>query len=562
MERPSSIPPLVWRIMEARGLHESDARDKILKSSLKDMRDPFSMKGVTEACSRFIEAFKNNEKICVYGDFDLDGSSGLSLSVEALRSLGFQKVEHYQPKRLSEGYGLHTHAIEKFHEDGVGLVFTVDVGITAIEAVDRANELGLDVIISDHHLPKETLPAALSIINPNTQECDSGLGHLCGAGVAYYIMLALRKKMREEALIEEGFNPKDLLDYFIIGTLTDMVPLVDENRTLTKHGLKQLQNTKRPGLRKLLDSLGYTGKELSGQDVAIGIAPKLNALSRLEMGIMPVDVMLANTEAEAEALIEQVLHLNNLRKKLQQEAESDAETRHLDSGHKKFAFVWSETYHKGVVGLVATKLCQNYGVPAFVASCDVDGKLVGSARAPEGLNFSLPEAMGACEEYLMGFGGHAQAAGFHLMKDQVDHFEKALEKYFEDKDLSASIEASKALDFECEAEFKEVDQNFMKWLDVLGPFGQDFPVPTFLFKNVQILQRKELRGGHLKWKLMDPERKAFTFDSLLFSPSKDLYQFKEGDFLSLTAQAQWNYFAGRKSIQLLVQSVVPAEESL
>ena len=215
-----------------------------------------------------------------------------------------------------------------------------------------------------------------------------------------------------------------------------------------------------------------------------------------------------------------------------------------------------------MVGLVATKLCQNYGVPAFVASCDVDGKLVGSARAPEGLNFSLPEAMGACEEYLMGFGGHAQAAGFHLMKDQVDHFEKALEKYFEDKDLSASIEASKALDFECEAEFKEVDQNFMKWLDVLGPFGQDFPVPTFLFKNVQILQRKELRGGHLKWKLMDPERKAFTFDSLLFSPSKDLYQFKEGDFLSLTAQAQWNYFAGRKSIQLLVQSVVPAEESL
>lgn len=558
-ERPNSIPPLIWRLMEARGLHDSLKREKLLKSSLQDMRDPMSLRGVDIACERFLEAFKKQEKICVYGDFDLDGTSGLALTVDALNRMGYENVQYYQPKRLSEGYGLHTHAVEKFHEEGVDLIFTVDLGVTAIEPVDRANELGIDVIISDHHLAKEELPKALCIINPNVKGCESGLGHLCGAGVAFYIMLALKNHLKAQGLLKNDFSAKVLLDLFIIGTLTDMVPLVDENRTLTKHGLKELQETQRPGLRKLLDVLGYAGKELSGQDVAIGIAPKLNALSRLEMGLMPLDVIMAKTDEEASELIDQVLHLNSLRKKLQQEAEQDAEKKFLESGNKKFAFVWSETYHKGVVGLVATKLSQNYGVPSFVGSCDVDGKLVGSARAPKGVDMSLPEAMGHAEDVLMGFGGHAQAAGFHLLKENAEAFEEKLSEYFENFDMSKGIEAAAEAEFECEAQFPEIDSNFMKWLEVLGPFGQEFPVPVFLFKNVQILQKKELRGGHLKWKLMDPSKKAYTFDSLLFSPSQDLHKWQEGDFLSLTAEAQWNYFAGRKSIQLLVQKVLPGE---
>jgi single-stranded-DNA-specific exonuclease len=558
--RPNGIPPVVWKLLESRGLHQAEEREKLLKSSLADMRDPSCLSGVDLACERFAKALQEQETVCVYGDFDLDGSSGLALSVDALKRMGFKKVKHYQPKRLSEGYGVHVAAIEKlFHEEGVSLLFTVDVGITAIEAVDKANELGMDVIISDHHLAKEELPKALTIINPNIDECNSGLGHLCGAGVAFYVMLALRRHLKEQGLLDNDFNPKDLLDLFIIGTLTDMVPLQEENRTLTKHGLKELENTKRPGLKILLKELGYEGKELSGQDVAIGIAPKLNALSRLEMGIMPVDVLMAETEDAAKELVSQVLHLNSLRKKLQEEAEKDADKKYNENKTENFAFVWSESYHKGVVGLVATKLSQNYGVPAFVACCDVDGKLTGSGRVPDGADISLPEALDYCSEYLEGFGGHAQAAGFHLLKENVEAFSKKLAEYFEPMDMTKVKAQAKAVDFDIEAGFSEVDTQFMKWMDVLGPFGQEFPVPVLMFKNVQILNARELRGGHLKWKLLDPNKKAYSFDALLFSPSQDLKQWKEGDFVSVAAQVQWNYFAGRKSIQLLVQSVIPGE---
>lgn len=556
-QRPEGIPPLVWRWMEARGLHCPLERDKILKSSLRDMRDPSSLRDLDKAVERLLTAFRNQEKICVYGDFDLDGSSGLALSVDALEKMGFEKVVFYQPKRLSEGYGLHNHAIEKFKQDGVGLILTVDVGITAIEEVEFANSLGIDVIITDHHLPRENLPPAVAVVNPNAGSCESGLGHLCGAGVAYYLMLGLRRAMKEAGLGKD-FNPKDLLDLFIIGTLTDMVPVIEENRTLCKHGLIEFENTSRPGLRSLLKALGYEGKSLSAQDLAIGIAPKLNALSRLEMGLMPVDVLMSKTEEDAESNIKQVLHLNSLRKTLQQEAEEDAAEQFETMDDKSFAFVWSSNYHKGVVGLAATKLAQNYGVCAFVGTCDLDGKITGSARVPDDVNISLPEALEACSEFLLSYGGHAQAAGFSLKKENEQKFREALGDYIRSRlkgDSKDEIEMSLNDNYDCEAKLSEVNPGLMKWLEALGPFGQNYPVPVFKFSNVQVRDKKELRGGHIKLRVSDPADPSSTFDALMFSPSRRQKQVDLNMQVDLFAEVQWNYFAGRKSIQYLVREV-------
>lgn len=552
------VPELIWKLLKVRGLGDEEKYQSHFQASLSEMRSPFLLNGMEKAVNRIIEAYKNKEKICIYADFDLDGSSGLALLLDALQRLGFEDVVYYQPKRLSEGYGVHCHAIDKLHEQSVSLIVTVDVGITAIEAVDHANSLGLDVIITDHHLPKEVLPNALTVVNPNTEECDSDLGHLCGAGVAFYLSLAIRNKMKDLGILQSDFNPKDLLDYFVIGTLTDMVPLKNENRSLVKHGLIQLKNTKRAGLKKLISKLGYEGRELSGQDVAIGIAPKLNALSRMEMGLLPIDIFLAEDELEAEGLIQQVLNLNSLRRTLQQEAEEDAEKKFLEKEQRNFAFVWSETYHKGVIGLVATRLTQNYGIPSFVGSVK-DGKISGSCRAPDGYSIGLPDIMEAMKEYFLGFGGHAQAAGFQLKEENVDALYLAMTEFFSqpvaEKESSESISNSQELVYDVGAQLSELDKNFMKWLDKLGPFGQEFPVPNFLIENLDLVQIKELRGGHLKLNLRERSQKN-GMDALFFSPPSHISSMlREGISVSVIAELQWNYFAGRKSLQLLVRDI-------
>ena len=226
---------------------ESTAIDSLFSAKLKDLKNPFSLHDMDKAVARLCEAFEKNEKICVYADFDLDGTSGLALLVRGFEMLGFKNVEGYQPLRLQEGYGVHAHAIEKLQASGVDLVVTVDVGITAFEALERAAELGLDVIVTDHHQPKDQMPKALAVVNPNKGFCDSGLGYLSGVGVGFYLFLALKMEFQKRGWLIGEVDSKELLDCFVIGTLTDMVPLIHENRALVKHGLKAQEVTKRPG---------------------------------------------------------------------------------------------------------------------------------------------------------------------------------------------------------------------------------------------------------------------------------------------------------------------------
>lgn len=547
-------PSLIGKILAARGFLEPVEVDKLLFPKLGDLKDPLLLKGMSQALERLGTAYLNKEKICIYADFDLDGTSGLALLKVGMQSLGFPQVMHYQPKRLSEGYGFHAAAVEDLHRQGVTLIITVDVGITAHAAVDRAKELGIDVILTDHHLPAETIPQAYVVVNPNQGDCPSGLGYLCGAGVAFYLLRGLKRHFHDHPQMpKSNWDLKEVLDYFTIGTLTDMVPLVDDNRVLVKHGLLKLAETNKAGLRALLEELDLVDRPLTSQDVAIRFAPKLNALSRMESGVLPVDIFLLEDTAKARSMVREVMKNNSTRVQLQNDAEIEAQELLKDWPHKDFVFVASKTFHRGVVGLIATKLTQVYNKPAFVGSLGDDGMIVGSARLPQGQEACLVEAMSSAQDLLNRFGGHSAAAGFEIAEARVSGFVKKLEEHFCDlREKPKPLEIT----YDVEACLSEVGSALMKWYDFVGPFGTGFSIPLIHFTGLQVLSKRELKGGHLRLKVTDPEGK-FSSEALLFTPAPrqlDTLQNVPG-FYHILGELQWNYFAGQKTVQILIRDI-------
>ncbi|MCB0341571.1 MAG: single-stranded-DNA-specific exonuclease RecJ [Bdellovibrionales bacterium] len=554
------MPRALWQVLYARGLVSREQVEGHFSPKLKDLTPPTSLTGIDKAVARLISAFEQGEVLCIYADFDLDGTPGLALLHRGLTLLGFKDVRHFQPKRLSDGYGLHAHVLKDLKDQGVQLVVTVDVGITDVKAVSEANEIGLDVIITDHHLPKEELPAACAIVNPNQSECESGLGHLSGTGVAFYLVLALRSEMHKRGLLREAFDPKELLDCFAIGTVTDMVPLIKENRSLVKHGLVELSKTKRPGLKVLLQQLDLWGRSLSSQDVGFKLAPKLNALSRLEKSLLPIDLFLVDSEMEASRLVGEVFQTHQERVELQRHAEKLAEEVAKDQRKSGFIWVWSPEFHQGIVGLVATKMAQKFKVPAFIGAGKEDGRIVGSARIPdENSGYHLPEALGAAEEALEKFGGHKAAAGFELRKEDADLFEDLLRNYFKHQgEDNKPSQFTQTFHYDSECGLDEITPQFMSWYENMGPYGMGFEAPVFLLKNLEVTGVRELRGGHLKLSVRDRKSGARA-DALWFSPPPHhpaTYKFiQPQDIIDILGEPEWNHFAGKATLQVLVKDL-------
>ena len=554
-----NIPPLVRQFLAARGVVSEKAIEDIFKSQISLLKNPLSMQDMKFAVTRLIQALHNSEIVCIYADFDLDGSSGLALLYEGMKSLGFQNLKYYQPKRLSEGYGFHAAAVQELQKQGVKLIVTVDVGITAHAACEAAKALGVDVIITDHHQPGATLPAAFAVVNPNQQGDTSGLGYLCGAGVAYYLLRALKRAMADEAYPQaQDLDLKSLLDFLTIATLTDMVPLVEDNRALVKVGLKQIENTTRPGLRTLLDELGLQGRALSAQEVAIRMAPKLNALSRMEVDILPVDLFLEKDLIKAQGLVQTMLSHNEDRVFLQQKGEKIAREILGENPQGGFVFVTSTEFHRGVVGLIATKLCQIYSVPAFVGSRNSEGLIVGSARVPSGSGQSVLLAMKSASAFLNRSGGHHQASGFELHAEQEENFRLALFQYFQNADPQKKI----SLEYDLEITNAQMTPELMTWLEALGPFGQSFPTPVFAFRSQIIKSTKILSGGHWKLSCFSYQDEApVELEVLYFSPPPGIKPPASGELFDFLGEPQWNYFAGRKKLQILARDFVKHEKT-
>jgi single-stranded-DNA-specific exonuclease len=502
------------------------------------------------AVNRLVQAFKAQEKVYIYADFDLDGTSGLALLHSALTDFGFNNLGFYQPKRLTEGYGFHVEAVEDIAKNGADLIVTVDVGIGAISAAQRAKALGVDLIITDHHLPKDEIPESLAVVNPNKGTCPSGLGHLSGTGVAFFLAIALKRSLEKSGIDLSKIDMKSYLDVFVIGTITDMVPLVKDNRPLVKHGLFQITKSKRHGLRALMAELGLAEKKpLSSSDIGMLLAPKLNALSRLEADVMPIDVLMHESSKdgdEAKELIKRVLALNTERKEEQKRAEAAALFEAEEQADRGYIFVHSKDFHKGVIGLVAIKLAQRFGVPAFVGSESADGTITGSSRVPDSSSFHLVEILGTAHETLIQFGGHKEAAGFKLKKENALLFDAAL-----GLGVSRFSKENLVKTYDMEIGIDQVDSELMSWLDRLEPFGKGFSYPVLRVSGCEIQELKVLNGGHLRV-LLRGKRQLIT--GIYFNPPEGL-NINVGAKVELLGELQTNEFRGRRSLQLILRDI-------
>lgn len=546
---PMPMPQALWNSLFARGFQTKESVENLFSPSLQSLHDPFLMRNMDKACERLLKAFINQEKVTIYADFDLDGTSGLALLYDGLSQLGYQNLTYIQPKRLSEGYGLHSHIIEELAQNGTTVVVTVDVGITALEAARTAKACGIDLIITDHHLPYDELPEAYTIVNPNQKECTSGLGYLCGAGVGFYLLMALKKTLNQNGFGNSNFNLKDVLDFYVIGTLTDLVPLVQDNRVLVKHGLIKLSQTQRPALKSLIESLSLNDRLLTSQEVAINLAPKLNALSRMEAEILPRDVLLETDSSKASEIVAHVLKTQEERKSYQKNAYLKALKLQETMNQKGYVWVWSHEFHKGVIGLVATALCDLLRVPAFVGSINEKGEISGSARCPDGVEYDLTKILESCKDSLTKYGGHAQAAGFGLDATNALKFDELLVQYFDKNNKPTS---KKVLIYDSVANFVDLTPQFMKWCEALEPYGKDFPALSFKFENVNVLNIKNMNGGHLRFSL---EQDGKVFNAVVFSPSELYKKINEKDVLDILAEPRWNYFRGTKTLQLNLKDV-------
>jgi single-stranded-DNA-specific exonuclease len=551
-ELVQTVPPKILEILLARGFRDEPTIRSLLSPRLESLRDPSLLLNLDKAVERFVLALKNEDKICVYADFDLDGTSGAALLYEGLKGLGFKNVCTYQPRRLSQGYGVHRDSIEEIVSEGSKVLITVDVGTTAFEALERAKTLSLDVIVTDHHLPAESLPEAFAIVNPNQRDCTSGLKHLSGAGVGFYFLMGLKRALKEKGLLICNYDLKSLLDFFVIGTITDMVPLVEENRILTRHGLKLLSKTERPGLKLLLQRLGLWGRPLVSYDVAMTLAPKLNSLSRMDKDLLPLQVLLTETEAEAEQMIEVIFQTNDLRRTLQGQAEAKARILAQEQlnqwPEQGFIWVYDQEFHKGVVGLVATKLAKEFLLPAFVGHVGSDGRIQGSARLPEGSPVSLVEALTSVKDSLEKFGGHAQAAGFTVINGEAEAMREGLSKSMESQLSEDSALDTSFFDLECEVD--ELTPEFLQWYERLEPFGSKFTAPLICLRGATIESSKVLKGGHLKFSLTGRQQKIA---GICFQ-SGDL-EFKADTRVEALGHIQWNHYNGKTTPQFIAQKV-------
>jgi single-stranded-DNA-specific exonuclease len=494
LERELRIAPVTARLLAIRGLNDLDAARRFLSPSLDDLHDPFRLAGMREAVERILAAIARRERIAVHGDYDVDGVTSTVILRRALELAGADVV-HFIPERMRDGYGLQPASIERLHAEGAKLVISVDCGIRGMEAARRARELGLDLIITDHHEPDLELPCALAVINPKRHDCQYPDKNLAGVGVALKLVQALCGRV----------DRANLLPAFVkiaaIGTLADVVPLVGENRVIAKLGLGLLsRGPHRVGLRALLDVCGLTGKDIDSYHIGFVLAPRVNAAGRMSTPDIAARLLLASDEAmgvEARELAEQ-LNTENLRRQ-QEEAEIVAQAKKivetdLEVGSRTVIVVAGQGWHRGVIGIVASKLVDAFHRPAIVLS--IDGDVAhGSCRSIP--SFDLLGGLEACESLLTKFGGHKQAAGLTIEAARVREFRSRINDHADERlgpdDLRPRLWLDGPLPF------RGITAQVAEELASLAPFGAGNPSPLFTASRVEIVDGpRRIKERHLK----------------------------------------------------------------
>ena len=526
-----SISENIAKILNARNITDMTSVKKYFSDEYEEGYDPFLMHDMQKAVDRINEAIENEERILVYGDYDADGITSTVLLVETLISMG-ANVSSYIPNRFEEGYGPNKEAFTKIIDSGITLIITVDNGIAGVEEVDLANELGCDVIVTDHHKIQDTIPNAYAIIHPEHPEGNYPFKKLAGVGVAFKLA---------HALLE--IFPDFLLDLVAIGTIADMVSITDENRIFVKQGLELINEDPRIGLKMLLELSGIDTK-IDEQTVGFYIAPKLNSIGRMDSAKLGLTFLMAEEPVTARALAEQIEQYNIQRKQITEDIVKDVINKIENSEKKqKNVIMVSGEYHEGVLGIVASNIVEKYQKLVFIMN-EKEGVLKGSARSI--FDFNIYEAMNKISDLFLAFGGHTLAAGFSFEKSNFEKIEEFLDNEFEEFKQNNDLKANKNIDIVTSLE--DISYQFLNSLDALKPYGMDFEKPTVLIENAMVLN-KAYFGSEKQYLRLTIADEVGNLDCITFKDSVTFDKVEKNDIIDLLCNIDKNNFNGRTKLQ-------------
>ena len=537
------VPPAIAQVLVRRGIDTPQRLSALVDPPHKLPYDPLRITGMDIALKRLYAAVNNGERVGIFGDFDVDGITGTAIISEGLTSLGVP-VTPYLPHRVDEGHGLSNAAIDTMSQQGVTLIVTVDTGITSFEEVDYAKSLGVDVIITDHHLPHDGVPNAVTSLNPKLPGGDYPFFELCGAGIGFKLV---------QGLFEFYGQPWDpgLLELAALGTIADLVPLLDENRYLVREGLRELANTRRPGLRALYGSARVDPDEITAETVSFQIAPRLNSAGRMGDPMDSFNLLTTTSPEEAGALTHKLESLNMERRAASEEAYVIADQLVEDLGELPPLLVISdERFLRGVAGLIAGRLVDRHRRPAVVFAVEGEYSVASGRSIPE---FNIVAAMESCEDLLVRFGGHSQAAGLTVATKDIPQLKSRLEAY-----SAESLETQgliRVVEIDAEISFDELDETMIRWINDLEPYGPGNPRPVFASMGVKVLETFHMgrEQQHLRLRV---EMNGARFTALAFNQA-DKWQ-PNTEFADLAFTVMNDSFRGKGAIALRLLDFKPS----
>lgn len=536
------VPFFLAMLMNIRGLDDAAHLREFLGEG-EPLSDPFLLKDMDKAAARITRAVDNMEKIAVYGDYDADGVTSTAMLYSYLETRGADVI-FYIPQREGEGYGMNIGAVEYLKEQGVSLIVTVDNGISSVQEVARANELGIDVVVTDHHRPQEILPDAMAVVDAYRPDDTSPYKHFSGVGIAFKLLMALEDGAGDVEDLLEAYS-----DLAAIGTIGDIVPLTGENRTLIRAGLERLSQSDRPGVQALLENAGIAGKALTSTNVAFTLVPRINATGRMGAPERAVRLLISGYEEEAEVLSEEICADNEERRRVEAEIAEAAFADIEAKGYMKdrVVVVDGENWHHGVIGIVASRVTERCGKPCMIISRG-ETEAKGSGRSIEG--FSLFEAICACGDLLIKFGGHPMAAGITLKPENIEAFRKRINQYAAEHFPQMPTQT---VTLDCKLNPAALSVSMAQSLTQLEPFGNGNPQPVFGLFNMELSNVTPVGGGgHLRLTL---EKNGAVITAMRFNTKPEELPYHIGDKIDLAVQLEAREFRGQPSLTVIVRDM-------
>lgn len=549
-QRYATVPP-VSELLVQRGITSVEEAERFFRPSLRDLHDPFLMPDMDKAVNRLNRAMGSKEKIMVYGDYDVDGTTAVALVYKYLQNF-YSNIDYYIPTRYEDGYGISSHTIDEFAQQGVGLVIILDCGIKAIDEIAYAASLGIDFIICDHHVPDEALPPAAAILNPKLEDCTYPFRDLSGCGVGFKLMHAFS--------MSNGIDPGELygmLDLVAVSIAADIVSMTDENRIMAFHGLKRLNTNPNTGLRAIIKICQLLGREITISDVIFKIGPRINASGRMQSGREAVDLLVSRDMADAIERARAIDQYNKDRKELDKRitTEANAILDSRDPGERlmKSIVIYNKDWHKGIIGIVASRLTELYYKPAVVLTFS-NGLATGSARSVQG--FDIYSAVDSCRDLLETFGGHTYAVGLSMKEEHIPEFTRRFEQFIADNITTEQL--TPQVEIDAFLTFADISNEFLTLLRKFNPYGPGNTKPVFCTRSVMDFGTSKLVGRsleHIKLELVD-NTSGKVLNGIAFNMSEYFGHITSGKPFDICYTIEENkHTSAPNAIQLLIKEI-------